>query len=187
MDLKVRLDDERGKAARALAMIQHLPSDTPGALDKLGQLVNSAGSMIKKFDEERKREVQPLNDAVKEINSWFRPITDFYTSAQKALKDKISRAVEAQEQARRAALAEVAESVENASAEAFAIAHAPVHAPSNVTMREVVTYVVQDADLIPQEYWVMQLNHEAIKRDNAAGKVIPGVLRVVSKAVASRG
>ena len=182
-DLKIRLDQEREKAARALAMIQHLPSDTPAALEKLGALVNTAGAMINKLEEERKREVQPRNDAVKEINSWFKPVTDFYRSAQKALKDKIADAISRQEQARNNALAEIALDVDSARPEAFALAHAPLAEPSSVQVRERVTYAVQDADKVPEEYWTRVLNYKLIEADVKAGKEIPGVMRIVEKQV----
>lgn len=186
-DLKIRLDVERDKAARALAMLAHLPNDTPYALDKLGMLVNTSKGMIDRLEEERKTQVQPLNDAVKTINGWFKPVTDFYTAAQKLLKQKISDAVTAQEKAREEALKTISDGAGEAPADAFALAHAPIAAPSNVQLRDVTKYVVNDKSVIPERYWVRELNMKLIEADMKAGVDVPGVARVVEKQVAAKG
>lgn len=181
-----RMDQEREKASRCLAMIVHLPSNTQAELDKLGMLVNSCKAVIDQLEEERKQQVQPLYDAVKTINGWARPPIEFYTSAMKALKSKIATAMDALAKARTEALAQIASGAGEAPAEAFAIAHAPVTGPSTVQMRERVTYAVEDQTQVPDEYWTRTLNYKMIEQAVRNGVTIPGVKRIVETQVAAK-
>ena len=182
-----RMDMERERAARCLAMIQHLPSDTPQALEKLGMLVNSCKGMIDKLEEERKGQVQPLNDAVKTINGWAKPPIQFYEAAMKAIKGKIAAALDAQAKARTEALAQIAAGAGEAPAEAFALAHAPVQAPSSVQTRTRVTYVVVDQSALPERYWTRSINQDLVDMDAKAGIAIPGVERREETVIAAGG
>lgn len=158
--LVAKLDAERAQAQEALQLVMALPVETEEERTRIGEYINLAGAKVKELEAERTSYTGPLNAVLHKINGQFKPITEFYGSIQRALKDKLAAKLVALEAERAAALKLVAENPTGASAETFAMAHAERQAPSNVGVRRRVLWRMVDSRLLPEEY-TMRVPFEA--------------------------
>ncbi len=120
----------------------------------------------------------PINQSLRRINGWFKPLTDTLTAAKKLASDKIANTHTMRRTAQQEALKAIQESKGDAPAETYEIAHATPELPSNIGVRSTVEYAVTEAALVPDEYWMKVIDHDKIKAKVKADGLktnIPGV------------
>lgn len=184
------LTGERHAMQQVLARLQALPISTQEDLDKLGDFAGQVQTRIKELETQRKTVTDPLNQAVKEINSWFRPVTDTCKAVVSSCKEMIQDRLKAMQAEQDKALRLVEAGGGVADRATLMLAHDSVEAPANVSARTSLSYrVVHDA-LIPQRYWKRVLDHDAIMSEiDLHGKAtdIPGLEIIVIGSLTVRG
>lgn len=177
-ELEGELTQERGRAQECLQMIQTLTIESQADLDLAGELLGSAKAKIKELEEQRKSVTGPLNQVVKTINGWFKPVTEFYESCERALKERVAEHTLAQQAKQDAALAEIEAGAGDASAEAFAAATQVTENPSNVSTRVRWIWTVENWALVPGKYKKLVLDEAAVAAEVEAHgdrAAIPGI------------
>lgn len=174
LDLALRdqLELERQRTVDAIAKAGSFPLDTPAQRDKLAALANHAADRIKELETERTKVTQPLNQVLRTVNSWFKPLQESYEAFRDTAKRRLLAHQKAMEAERSAALEVIQEGAGQAPDEAFAVAHRPIEVPAGMASR--VTYKVQvdDPALIPRAFLVPDLR--LIKAELQAGRAVPG-------------
>ena len=84
------LEQERKDAQESLDLIRGLPNDTQDDMNLLGALGTEARQRVDALEERRKAATGPMNKALREINSWFKPARDFYQDGIKILNAKLA-------------------------------------------------------------------------------------------------
>lgn len=157
---------------------------TQGDLDMLGSLLGEVKKQAKRLDEMRKRATRPMNEALNEVRSWFKPAETALEELERAIKGRITawhEAQAAQLDAARASInaAATAEEVEGALS-TLATAHA---SPDGVVLANVWDFEVVDLRALaaavasgdkPDVY--LSVNERVIRAEIAGGvREIPGV------------
>lgn len=173
--IQAELTTERAKYQDAIQMVRTMPLSNQTQIDKAGQFVGMAQSKIKELEEQRKSVVQPLNNVVKEINSWFRPVVESLETVRDILKERIAESIAAGQKAQDEALRKIEEGGGKADASTLLVAHNTPVAPNNITVRKVLVPKVLNFNLLPDRF--KEVNMPALKAAVAAGeRDIPGVL-----------
>jgi len=150
-------------------------------------------SLAKQIERNRKEATDPLNASLKTIRGWFAPVERGLEECIDVLKEKVSAYHSAEAERTRAALkaastAAAAGDMLSASAELATLRPAP--RAEGVSVREVWSFEVTDANLVPREYLEVSdaRIRAAIPRDGTA-PAIPGVrfFKRASVAVRSTG
>ena len=173
--IQAELTTERAKYQDAIQMVRTMPLTNQTQIDKAGQFVGMAQTKIKELEEQRKSVVQPLNNVVKEINSWFRPVVESLETVRDILKERIAESIAAGQKAQDEALRKIEEGGGKADASTLLVAHNTPVAPSNITVRKVLVGRVVDFSKLPDRF--KEVNVSALKAAVTSGeKDIPGVV-----------
>lgn len=160
--VKKAIESELPQAQQALAILRALPVDTTEGQQKVHGFIVQAKVRVKELEEQRKAVTGPLNKAVKDINSWFKPLTQAYEAFELAGKNMLKEQLLAAEAAQDEALAEIQASGGQASRETLVLAHDTPEAPTGVTTR--VKYrIVVNPDLLPEEYFMRVVDMDRIQ------------------------
>lgn len=176
--VKLEITTEREMLTKVLEKVQKLPLETDAQIEALGAFTGKVQTQLAAIDGKRKDLVGPYNQIVKDINGWFKPLTDLCTAIISTNKKRIGARLLELEQAQDTALAVIEEGAGTAPAEAFEIAHKPVEAPKNTSARAVWVWEVSDAGKIPEAYWTRVLNRDMIDakvKAEGADCDIPGI------------
>jgi len=157
--------------------------DVLGKMKELGKLIKNRKEAITK----------PMNEALKSARELFRPIEEQFESAQHTIEGKLltyKRKVDDEARAKELDLAKKVEegkiTVESAAKKMDKVERVDATVQGNkgstFQVRKVKDFEVIDRDLVPDEYW--QLDMVSVRRDALAGKEIPGV-RVFEKEIAA--
>lgn len=181
--VQAQLTTDRGNLQEALQLAQILPLDTQEGVDMAGEMVAMAMNLKKEKEEQRRSVTDPLNAAVKTINSWFRPVTETCDSIVSTLKKRVADALVLAQQKQDEALKAIEESGGKASPEHLMVAHNTPQKPDNMTISQVPVGYVVDFQALPDAYKVA--NNNAIQVDVKRGIAIPGIeVRMESKVIA---
>lgn len=138
----------------------------------------------KELEEKRKAITGPLNQALREVNGLFRPVTDALKEGERLLKEKIAtyQKEKAERNARR--LAEAASAATWEQAEQALTATEESASPEGVSVRHVWKPVVVDPRRVPREFLSVDMAKlEAhAKRFSGEPKPVAGV-RFEKKAI----
>lgn len=174
LDLELRdaLEVERQRTVDAIAKARTFPLDTADQRNKLAALANVAGDRVKELETQRTSVTKPLNEVLRTVNGWFKPLQESLQAFRGAAKARLLEHQKAQEAERTKALAQIQEGAGRAPDEAFAIAHRPIETPAGLTER--VTYEVQvfDHEQIPKAFMLPDL--KAITAEFRAGRNVAG-------------
>jgi hypothetical protein len=182
-ELKTELRDEQVTTESVLTQLKLLEISTEADVEIANDLLGQAKADFKRLDDKRRTATQPLNAALHEINSWFKPLLSMYQQAESILKDKIAKAIAATQQAQDAALAQLAAAGGSTSAEMIVIAHGQklLDAPKNITICKEWDFEILDSEKVPEQFWMLDMAklHTAVK-ESKQDTQIPGI-RVFSR------
>jgi hypothetical protein len=161
-------------------------------------MASTAKKKFKELEDIRHHFVDPLWDAKKQIDGWFKEFTEPLGAIEKYLAKLIGNFRQFQETERRrvqaeqeAAARKVREEQEKEAAKAkekgIQYEVAPTPAPvapevqkvirtseGSASQRKVQKLVVEDEKLIPEEYWIRTLDEAKLLQDLKAGVTVPG-------------
>ncbi len=172
--MRDRLETERQRTIDAIKLAETMPVHTAAHRDRLSSFVIKAQSRVVELEDERKSVVGPLNQAVKTINSWFKPAVDSLEAFVEAGKARIQQALAAERAEQEKALAEIEAGAGEASAEAYALAHRATAAPAGMAERVTKRVQLVNTSLIPDEYWVIDVR--LIEKAFREGRDVPGAV-----------
>lgn len=121
-------------------------------------------SIAKDIDKRRKKITDPLNTALKEFRSWYKPVLDTLEVCEKVLKEKIGAYSLKKEQAREEAMRQIAAASQVGD---FAAAHEASQSLEDMPTADGIsvspkwTWTVEDFEQIPREF--LCLDQSAIK------------------------
>jgi hypothetical protein len=138
-------------------------------------------TIAKDLESRRKKITQPINGALREFNSWFKPAQLVLTNTERALKKKLADYTIAKEEQSRLAMEAAAQASQDGDFDgAHEAAKGIVESPSaqGITHSRYYDYEIVDMDEVPRRY--MCVDHSAVKiHIKNAGKTqpedIPGI------------
>lgn len=145
------------------------------------------------LEEQKQRALGPMNEAVKEVRSWFKPIQDRLSSLERTIKEKVGDYHLEQEKAKRLALAEASKALRGGGSSAqigqamAKMAQSQVQQVDGMGIRFTWNIEIVDVDVLPDEWWTP--DEGAIVRYvrlTKGEKPIPGVVFHKSPIVSSK-
>ena len=177
--LESGLSVERKSAQEALALVQSFPLDSPNDREDAGRFLGLVAERLGQLEEQRKSVITPLNEVVRRINSWFKPVRETLEAVDKSLRHRVSESLLAARARQDQALALVQAGAGEAPAEALSLAHAPLAVVSdNVSVREKWVWELTDPGLLPDAYWMRVVNTAMIDaqvKSMGQAALVPGV------------
>lgn len=178
MSTKQEAEEETQIASRAkdvaLAFVIEDAESYRVAVETLRELANKA----KEIDTKRKSATRPLDDAKKEIISWWQPAVDRISEASVSLRRAIVE-YDAKQQEREQAVARAAAAALVAGKPVDTAAMAAVFAqekPAGIAIKKVWRFRITDFDALPNEYKVANdTKIGAVVRALKSDTKIPGV------------
>ena len=151
------LAKEADEAKEVRAMVQAYQIVTQADMDFADECVRDVKAKLKELEAKKKKATGHLNEALKEIRSWFAPAAEFYGQAEIIWKQKIGQWKIAEDEKQRQALAAVQEAhktgdVQGVAAAMAVAAQATVEVPRNQTVRLVWRFAVESPELVPREF-----------------------------------
>jgi ketosteroid isomerase-like protein len=164
-DAKQDLSKEAAELAEVLAMVREYVMESE---DDVAFAVQSRGEAKEQFDaleERRKKATGPLNQSLREINSWFKPATEAVKAIIEAWNEKLKE-LRATAEAKRDELAQTAELAyqegDLAGVRTAMVAASGVQLkPAGIQYQENWCFEVTDVGALPREF--MMPNMDAIK------------------------
>lgn len=151
------LAQERHTAQECLDLIANVPLHTQEDRDAMAGFVRKAQDMTKELETRRVEVTGPLNQALRTINGWFKPVRDLYQAIEQAGKTRLAQDMLQAQKAQDQALAAVQAAGGQAEASTLMLAHASPEAPAGMNARETWRFTVTDPDRVPDEYWMLDL------------------------------
>lgn len=193
IDRATKLSDTRTReAADVLAFVQTATVETDAEAQTATTQIKALKEAVKEIETERRKLTDPLNAVVKQINAKFSPVVDLYERAEKILKGQIiayqtaARKREAQAFENAAALAQAGD----AAAATQALIAASVSAPAalgGVSTRTLWRARVVDVSQVPREYLIVNEKALAALATTTKGAAtIPGVEFYAEESLAVR-
>lgn len=181
-DISVKV--ERGEhpdvkdLAEALALVERYEMAGPDDMAFARAQIEEAAGQWRQLEDRRTAATKPLNAALREVNSWFKPAQEAVKKIEQAWKGKVvsaQLAAEAQARLLSQAAQELAKAGDMAGVKASMVAAADVTQidTSGLSFRDVQRFEVVDARLVPVAYCSPDIRKigEAI----ALGHEVPGV------------
>ena len=174
VDLAVRdqLEVERQRTVDAIGKAAQFPVATAEQRDKLSGLVAKSAERVKELEAERTKVTKPLNEVLRTVNGWFKPVRDAHEAFQKAAKTRIQERLEELRAEQDEALAAIQEGGGEAPDEAFALAHTVVETPKGMTTKKTHRVVVDNPMEVPRFF--LTPNMPMIEAEFRAGRSVAG-------------
>jgi hypothetical protein len=176
-DLELTLSPQRTEAEEALQMIGTLDLSTQDRRDMGGRVVVAIRERRAKLEKERKGITTPILEAKRTIDAMYKPIDEYWQACDEALTWRLLQATKAADQEQLRALELVQETQGNTDSATLVAAHTVAETPAGLDLRKSWGFRMVNVDLIPDEYWCVDV--DKIKRVvlAARGEVeIPGVV-----------
>lgn len=148
---QLALRQEAEEAEQAVSLIAQLPIATQADVDQLGVFGQEVRNRLKDLEARRKSVTQPLNQALREVNAWFKPARQHWEACKAALN---TRLLEAQAQAQKAqdeALAAIQDAGGHVDATTLTQAHEAPQLPEGASVRQKASYTITDPAQVPRE------------------------------------
>lgn len=189
---KERAATQFEEAKGILEEMEDLPVETQEDLEFAAETLAEIKGKAKELKAMQDRVVKPMNAALAELRSWFKPALDTLDKCEKILKRKIDKAHEEAHARQRAALDAAAAASMEGDTEAAEVALekameqelAPI---KGLTMGHTWDYEITDFDAVPREYLLVDDKKvKAVIRAHKGNITIPGIKPVRKTSVASR-
>lgn len=156
----------QAQANTAKQLLPMLPCETEEDFGRVNQALRLIKHQAKELDTKRRKVTKPLNDAKREVDSWFKPVLDLYKEVETTLKDKLKVYQRKQEEQRRALLPAIQQAHQQQDfTQALALSNQMAQAqPAEVkgtTFKKVWVFKVTDPNQIPRQF--MQPNETLIR------------------------
>ncbi len=174
LDLAVRdqLEQDRERTTDAISKAAAFPVETSEQRDKLSAFVSKSAERVKELEAERTKVTKPLNEVLRTVNGWFKPVRDAHEAFQRAGKARLAERLAELKAEQDAALEQIQEGGGEAPNEAFAVAHTVVSAPAGMTTKTVHRLVVDDPMQVPRFF--LTPNLPLIEAEFKAGRSVAG-------------
>ncbi len=188
---KDRAAAEESEAKDALKELPGLVIDTQEDLGFAAELLAEAKGKTKALEEMRDSVVKPMNTALKNLRSWFKPALDALGQYERGLKTKIAEAhakkhARQQEALKAAAVASMAGDTETAAVAMEEATEQDFEPVKGLSMRHTWDCEVIDLDEVPREYMMMDVTKvKAVIRAHKGDVTIPGIRVIRNTSVAS--
>lgn len=192
--VKGELAQEASKAQQALGMLHAFAIENEEDHSFAGEVLLQVKASWKELEEKRTAVTGPLNEALRTVNDWFRPVQQPLKEAERILKEKISAFIIARKAANEAAMLAAASAAQAGDGEA-ALVHvgAIQDAPrvAGISVKEVWDWEVENLDEVPREFLTVDERkvREAIwyaDTEKRAPLPIPGLRFVLRGQVTAR-
>lgn len=187
-------DKAEAELVEAKGLLEEMDGFTVKTQDDLEFIASALAEIkgtTKAVTEMRDRVVHPINDALKELRSWFMPVLYTLFQCEAAFKDMIAEAHrqihEKQRQALQAAAAASMAGDATTASEAMEVATTHEFEPvKGLSMRHTWDYEIEDFELVPREYLLMDdKKTKAVIRAHKGNIIISGIKVVRRTSVAS--
>lgn len=176
------LEAEQSKHAEMLDGIRALEISSPEDREFAGGLLREVKAQHKEYEQRRKDVVQPLNQVVRTINGWFKPITSTFKEAEQLLKTKLAAAVGKMAEEQRALQLTAAEaSTPKEASEILAqLREAPkAELPAGMHSTFTWKFEVEDLEEVPREFLAVDSVRVAVYikacKERGIDPLIPGI------------
>ena len=153
--VKNELTEETKRTTEAMALLQGFSIATEEDHARAGAILQVVKAQWNALEERRTAVTGPLNEALRTVNDWFRPVQGPLKDAERILKERISAFVLARKAANEAAMLAASEAAQ-AGDGATAMVHvgAIQEAPKlqGISFKEVWSFEVVNIDEVPREF-----------------------------------
>lgn len=191
-DLKNQLAVEGSDAQDALDIIAETNIESDEDVHLFAEMLVEVKGHWKRLEESKKPATRPLNESLRVIRDWFRPVQDHYVEAERIIKRKLAEYHNTQRKKKQEALREAQEAVEEGTAEEVETALAKMQDAqepevNTVQYREIWKWEIEDIDEVPRAFLTIdnravQMHMKKYKEDAA----IPGIRFFKETVVASK-
>lgn len=166
------------QAKHVIQMLGALTINNDADYQRAGEWLTTCKSVVKQHEEKRKAITAPLNQAKREVDSWFKPIVQAYQQAEALLKRALLGYQSRQLAERQRIAAEMAaqHAAQNTAGMMQLAAQAQqTQTPQveGVQNRKVKRWRVVNEQQIPREYWT--LDEQKIRTAMRDGTAVPGI------------
>lgn len=153
----VQLAVEVEEAKDVLVMVKEFQIVNQPDMNFANECLVDVKGRLEHYEVEKKRATAPMNEALKVVRGWFKPLEDFYGQAEDIWKDKIGTWHLAEAERQRQALAAVQQAhkagdVQGVATAMAVAAQSTIETPTNLTVKEVWKFTVTDPAAVPREY-----------------------------------
>lgn len=99
-----KLTAERDEVTQAITLVRGLPVDTQDQIDVVQSVRQQARSRASELESERRTVTDPINAALKRVNSWFKPVIEGYKDVERGANARLLEAESKANAAREKAL-----------------------------------------------------------------------------------
>jgi hypothetical protein len=170
---QAQLQQEASQAKDAFEMIESMEVVDGESLEFAAEVLSEAKGHWKRLEEMKKKATKPMNDALKEVRSWFKPAQDFYSDCEQSLKAKIALYKDTQDAKKLEAKA-MADAGDTSGALAT-LQDAEVDEVTGLSYRKIWDFEIEDEELIPAEFWRIDKSAIKIRLRETNGEEIPGI------------
>jgi hypothetical protein len=157
MDVKITTEEksalvrDQDTAKGVLGAISDLEVDD-STFELAAKLLIEVKRQAKDLEARQKRVTDPLNTALKEVRSWFKPANEYLAAAEEMLREKVGGFILGLREGNEEAMLKVAEAHDFFSANEAAHAIQKLPKVKGVSVGVGWSFEVTDADAVPREY-----------------------------------
>lgn len=149
---------EGSRTGEAAALADSFQINGHDDLMVASNILRHAKDRWKALEEQRTSVTGPLNEILRTVNGWFKPVQTGLVRVETTLKNKIAAYTLAQKAAQEAAMRAAAEAIQAnnqmmASQQLAAMVPAPP--PQGIAVREIWDFVIENEALVPNEYKIV--------------------------------
>lgn len=176
-DVEKQVMAEEVAAAETLAVAKEFAVTSQEDLDFVGEVLCDVKSKLKTLEAQKRKIVDPLNQALKAARDLFRPVEQHYAGIEQHLKLSIAKYQLSQETKKREAIAalQAPTTTSDSAQEALTILKDTQNdAPKGVTTTRFWNFRITDSNAVPREYCTPEPGfiRDAVARGERS---IPGV------------
>jgi hypothetical protein len=187
--IQVKLQESLQDSVTFFEIIKDHKIEDAEEFEQVSELLKVTKSKIKLLDQERTLTVKPMNDQVREINSWYKKPIDKLKSIETSLKEMLADYQVRQREEQERLLTEAAsEKTDHQEAQLLIMEAAKKATPavSGVSLREVWKWDLEEPLKVPMDYY--SIDPAKIEAAVKAGvREIPGVRIYKDTRIAVRG
>lgn len=187
VDPKQEMALARTETDEELAMLRDLLVVDEETCELATEAIRELKARYEAFEAKRTAVTKPINESLREVNGWFKPVTEKLQAGIAMCKSKIAEYQTKQVEANRAAmLAACAAPTPEVAAKALAVVAVP-HQPSGVSVRESWDFEITEPARVPREFLMVDVDKlKAFARASTDEPVVSGVRFFIKKTVAVR-
>lgn len=158
------IEEKQEEAAEIIEAFKNFEIEDDDDYEVVGEGLKEIKKISKDLETRRKTITQPINVALREFNSWFKPAQEVLQNTERVLKKRLAEYVRKREEQSRLAMEAAAQAGQKGDFDAaHEAAKGIVERPElkGITHTRWYDYEIEDLDQVPRRF--LSLDHSAVK------------------------